>query len=226
MNGTWKENIAGYSKDCRRKKQTRKHTLKDKAKWHIKHSEIRWKIKKSSSRTKIEGDIKCNFDNLKVKKELYVPVFVIEVDNYKYSKTLGDDYKVKPEGFFEGNTKQAFRYRNDWYDIYTYKKIEGIIKPLNKIDTIYIPWDENLQDTENKNGCRISTTKTIFLYGKPLCVNYWNEYGFWSTKARKYAQKKANSMDRQRVRNYIAEGDWDKEIKTHHLSKSIAWEIY
>ena len=36
MQGTWKENISGYHKDCRRKKQSRKHTLKDKVKPLIK----------------------------------------------------------------------------------------------------------------------------------------------------------------------------------------------
>lgn len=33
MQGTWKENSGGWHKDCRRKKQTRKHTIK--AKWSI-----------------------------------------------------------------------------------------------------------------------------------------------------------------------------------------------
>jgi len=66
----------------------------------------------------------------------------------------------------------------------------------------------------------------IFAYGKPLNVNFWNEFGFWSTKARKYAQKRAHKADRKNVRNYISNGDWDSTIKTHALSKSIAWEIY
>jgi len=227
MNGTWKENIAGWNlKDCKRKKQTRKHTLKDKAKWHIKHSDIGWKAKKGSSRTKIEGAIEYIPDTVKVKKELYVPVFVVDVDNYNYTETLGDDYRVKPEGFFEGNNRTAFRYRNAWYDIYTYEKIEGIIKPLNEIDTIYLPWDENLQDTEDRSYYRASTTETVFLYGKPLPVDFWKIFGFWSTKGRKYAQKKANRADRMAIKTWLGNKDISKEIKTHALSKSIAWEIW
>lgn len=73
---------------------------------------------------------------------------------------------------------------------------------------------------------RVHDRERLFAYGKPLSVNFWHEFGFWSTKARKYAQKKAHHMDRQNIRTYISKGEWDKEIKTHALSKSIAWEVY
>jgi len=66
----------------------------------------------------------------------------------------------------------------------------------------------------------------LFAYGKPLPEDFWNQYGFWATKARKYAQKYASSMDRQNIRKFITKGDWDAEVKTHALQKSIAWEIY
>jgi len=73
---------------------------------------------------------------------------------------------------------------------------------------------------------RVFDREKLFAYGKPLSNNFWHEFGFWSTKARKYAQKKAHRMDRANVRAYIAKGDWDATIKTHATSKSIAWEVY
>jgi hypothetical protein len=64
------------------------------------------------------------------------------------------------------------------------------------------------------------------MYGKPLCVDVFNMYGFYSTKRRKYAQKVVNKAERRFVKTFIKNGDWDKPIKTNSLSKSIAWEVY
>jgi len=231
MNGTWKENISGYDrKSNKRKKQTRKHLLKDKAKYHITHSEYYGRKNKKLSNNPnvcyIEGAVEHTPSMVKNKKELYVDVYTIDVDNYDRTEcnvTLTDVIR----GCFEGNTKIAFNHHGRWYDIYTYEHIRGAVKKLTKIDTIYLDWDESLPDMVEDCGYYASATiETIFLYGKPLPVDWHNIFGFWSTKARKYAQKKVNSMDRQRLINYISEGDWDKDVKTHSLSKSIAWEIY
>jgi len=229
MNGTWKENISGYDrKGNKRRKQSRKHTLKDKAKWHIKHTIYSKQTNnKLSNKTYIEGNVEFIPAMVKNHKELYVDVWTVDVDNYDYSKTLDEYCFLPPAGYFEGNNKIAFEYNNAWYDIYTHTYIKGIIKPLNKIDTIYLNWDENKPKiVEYKGYCGVDTKETIYLYNKPLSVKFWNIYGFYSTKARKYAQKKVNHIDRQNVRTYISESNWDKEIKTHALSKSIAWEIY
>jgi hypothetical protein len=162
---------------------------------------------------------------VKNKKELYVDVWNIDVDNYIRPNDCNFQYEY--DGFFDGNNRTAFEYHRNWYDIYTHEPIEGKIKTLNKIDTIYIDWDvKEPKMVENTYFMIPSTTETIFLYNKPLPVDWNKIFGFWSTKARKYAQKKVNKRDRQRVREYISRKDWDKDVKTHALSKSIAWEIY
>ena len=131
MTGTWKENISSYHKDCRRKRQSRKHTLKD---------------------------------------------------------------KVKP-------LIKKFRYKNiDTDFIYT--------------DFIYS--DNNLCCYKN----------TIYIYGKPLPINWSNQYGFWSTKSRKPAAKMANRIGRAKCKEWIHNADWDTPIKNYALEKSIAWEIW
>jgi hypothetical protein len=229
MQGLWKENVGSWNnKDSKRKKQNRKHTLKDKAKWHISHSS-NWRNKKESPSTSIEGDIEITEDMVKVKKELCVGVYIIEVDNYNYSKTLGKCFGVLPDGFFEGNTKTAFKYHNRYYDIYTKELIKGIIKPLNKIDVMYLDWDKDLPDVEErvwKLATKPDTRTTIFLYGKPLPVNYWHIFCSYSTKTKKYAQKQVNRMNRQRTREFISKAEWDKDIKIHTLSESILLEIW
>lgn len=227
MNGTWKENISGYDRKSNfRKKHTRKHTLNDKAKWHIKNETYSNSSQKDTGVCRIEGEVEITQNMVKNKKQLYVDVWTIDVDNYDRSKCnvfLSDII----QGCFEGNIKTAFNHHGRWYDIYTYEFICGSVKELNKIDTIYLDWDESLPEMVRERGyCSTSSNEIIYLYGKPLPVDWHNIFGFWSTKGRGYAQKKVNSMDRQRVRNYIARENWDEDVKTHSLSKSIAWEIY
>ena len=227
MKGTWKENVGGYAKDNKRKKQSRKHSLNDSAKWHINHSK-EWRIKerKISSAIRIEGAIEIIPDTVKVKKELYVKLYKVDVDNYDYEKS---DYLggILPAGFFEGNVKLAFKYKNRYYDFYTKEVMEGVISPLSWIDTIYLDWDESLpkEKKDRSYWSRADSTETLHLWGKPLPVDYWCIFGCYSTKRRKYAQKKVNGIDRMNVKTFIRSADWDKEIRTHALSKSIAWEI-
>jgi len=226
MNGTWKENVAGYSKDNRRKKQTRKHTLKDVAKWHIRHSDAGYRKKKTTPSIRVEGGIETTLAKVPVKKELYVSVYIVDVDNYDYELKADAGIFGVAHGFFEGNNKTAFKYKNRFYDYYTKEPIEGIVKVLNLVDTMYLDWDEGETKYERDGWCSASSTETLFLYGKPLPVDYWNIFGFWSTKGRKYAQKKANRADRMAIKTWIENKDISKEVKTHALSKSIAWEIY
>ena len=64
-----------------------------------------------------------------------------------------------------------------------------------------------------------------FMYGKYL--PNWKWYTFFGDgKRRGIAQRYANSKDRLRLREWIQKGDWDKDIPTHYLSKSIAWEVW
>jgi len=64
-----------------------------------------------------------------------------------------------------------------------------------------------------------------FMYGKPLPS--WRWYRFYDDgKRRKYAQKLANRMDRRNIKAWINKKDISIPLKTHHLSKSIAWEIH
>ena len=213
MQGIWKENISGYTKDSKRKKQSRKHTLKDKAKWHIKHTQYSRKGKCESNKTFVEGDILVVPDQIKQHKELYINICLISViyDTFDFSYS---------------KIKLVFQYRNDYYDFYTKELITRSTDLLTVLDIMYLDWDEDLELIDRPGYYGSSTRETLFLYGRPLPVDYWNMFGFYSTKDRKIAQKKANSMDRQRVREYISKFDWDAEIKTHALSKSILWEIW
>jgi hypothetical protein len=221
MKGTWKENVGGYTKDNKRKKQSRKHTLKDCAKWHISHTDS-YREGKESPSTILNGDVEIQGKTIPAKKQWIINIYSIDVDNYNYKEKTPDDVF---EGFFEGNNRVAYEYHGKFYDIYDNSEIQGKIKILNLIDTEYIDWDKDLPDIKERVW-KPATKTTIFLYGKPLPADYWNMFGFYSSRARKYWQKAVNKMDRQRVREYISNEDWDIDVKTHALSKSIDWEIW
>lgn len=70
-------------------------------------------------------------------------------------------------------------------------------------------------------------SSTAFMYGKPLLEDWWNIYGrMWSTRRRKWCQSYANSKDRRIVRDWIIVGDYDIEMNTHELSKTIDWLVW
>jgi len=63
-----------------------------------------------------------------------------------------------------------------------------------------------------------------FIYNKPLAS--WKRRTFFNDgKRRKFTQKLANRNDRRNAKHWITKGVLDSEIKTHALSKSIAWAI-
>jgi len=226
MQGTWKENIQGWNtKDSKRKKQSRKHTLKDRAKWHIKHT--RWNRNQDSAATYVEGSSKKEIYLVENRRQFKVEVWTIDVDNYDYKKTLKSiRFRRVPEGFFKGNTKIAYEWRGFWYDYYTAKPYRGLIKKLNKIDEEFVEWDKHIPKYEEVEFELGAEVETIYLYNKPIPVDYYNMFGFYTTRRRKFVQKMVNKMDRARVREWVSRENWDTEIKTHALSKSIAWEIY
>jgi len=220
MQGIWKENISGYNKKgFKRKKFSRKHTLKDKAKWHITNCDAR-KGKAISNRTKWENKYEFIGQKVKTEREIFVDVYKIKV--------LGSIEGVDCS-FIEKETKKtriAFSYRDHWYDFYTKELINKCVKELVKIETMYINWDQNKDKYRNLRFFSYGNKDRLFLYGKPLVVDYYNTYGFYSTKDRIYAQTRANRMDRRRIKIWIDNRDYDKEVKTHALSKTIAWEIW
>ncbi len=64
-----------------------------------------------------------------------------------------------------------------------------------------------------------------FIYGKPL--ESWKRMTFFDDGGRrKYAQNRANRMDRRNIKAWIKGKDISKPLKTHALSKSIAWDIW
>ena len=216
MNGTWKNDIGGYNhKGQRRKTQNRKQHLKDTIVWHAKY-----KNKKSSIYS--EGDIETQNKPAVYKDSGFHKVAIIEVSNYcgtKYNIELEYDTEI-----YSSSIKTAFEYNGSWYDFYNDIKIDGVCKVLKIIDTCEVKYPEPLL-IKRKEYCQASSITHDFIHNKPLPEKYYKIFGMYNSSKR-WAKKYASSLDRAVVRDYISNGDFEKEIKTHAYSKSIACLIW
>ena len=222
MNGTWKENVSGWDrKGNKRKKQSRKHTLKDKVKplirkfhYNEEYNDTIW----------IEGD--ANYikpEKYIYKKSGFIETWSIEVSRYIGQKVC-EDYLLSEYSY---NNRVAYQTIDDkWYDEYTNEPIDGIVKKLHFKYKEEVTFDEPVKIYVGTWSRKPSTDETIFIYGKPITDNYTNQYGFWSARRRKWIQTSAHRKDRALLRQYISNSDWNKDVKTHPLSKSISWEVW
>ena len=220
MQGTWKEKVGGWNhKDTKRKKQTRKHILKDKVKPLIK--KFYYDDKEFEDTIRYETIIEYKADKAVYKNSGFVEYWKIEKLTKVGNQVFGDYL----EPIYNRTKMDAYLENGIWYNVYTNEIINGYIE---KIAFLYK--EEKVFNKPKLINCGYSRNYimcyNIFIYNKPLGEDWHNQYGFWSTKARKHVQKLVNARDRANTREYINRGDWDKDVKTHALSKSIAWEIY
>jgi len=208
MKGLWKEKISGYNfKGDKRKKTKRKHILKDNIKYHIKANNHDRK-----NRLNVEDYIYTV--KRKNNKELFVKLSLISYEKYK-------------NDFFYIKNTLAFLYKGNWYDYYTKEILKGsFINELYFIENIYLDWDNCLDKYIEKRYSVYGTKVNYFLYGKPLPKDFYNMFGFYSVRRKKYIQTNANRKDRRLLKQWLSNNDFDKPIKTHALSKSIAWEVW
>jgi hypothetical protein len=239
MNGLWKENVSGWNhKDTRRKKQSRKHYIKDKGKAiYLKFGRNgKHTADKNVFRIENEQEIIYNpYHYMDIKK--YAEVFNIEIVYYELDDNGLED-KNKPvfknlnvyidpnknyynDVFYEEKSRKEL---DDYLGLIFLQRYEIISKKPTgrKIET---NWKEIKDAYDVDKIYSFWSTEKTYMYN--TLIPGWKVDTFFDDgKRRKIAQKKAHHKDRQNLRKYLKEGDWDKEIKTHYLSKSIAWEVY
>jgi len=258
MKGLWKENLGGWNhKDSKRKKQNRKHTLKDNGYYIVTsfdgYRNANKKVNSEIFRYEIEtiktftGDYYDPKPIVEVVKIYRAVINWREVD--EYGEFIKDDTTFS--GFRENwreisifiNENMNFNYWGSERHAYSSITGEPIKKFLDLTDkqmgTIkisekrctgrdYVLPKEMVQKAiERKNKVIVEDFQKegAFIYGKPL--ESWKRMTFFNDgKRRKYAQNRANRMDRKNIKAWINKHDISKPLKTHALSKSIAWEIW
>lgn len=225
MQGIWKEKISGYKKDCKRKKQSRKHTLKDKFKALNKKFIIK------DIENEIVHDEANNFvviqDEIITKQSGWVETWKIEVLRYIRDIPSSSGMYLYPE--YSVSIRTAYQIGAQWYDEYDNTEINGDL--INKLDFLYkeeVKFEEVLKVKKYRSSWRPNFESKIFIYGNPIPKKYKKIFGLRATKRRKYAQKMANRKTRARLKVWLSKKDYNQEIeiKNHVLEKSIAWEIY
>jgi hypothetical protein len=213
MKGTWKENLGGWNhKDSKRKKQTRKHLLRDNGRYYSMHDE-------DCKSCRIESEVEVN-----------------AIYETKHGETK-NIYKIKINKWFDSySTRVAYVYGDPfglyghyarWYDAYTEAYIDEHSK---RIEVLGLAWQEYTHYDEPRTitkGYSYSgrgwSDELLFVHNKPYYQ--WERYNRFRDYPRKWAQKEVNRSNRAKVKQYIKNGDWDKEIKLHSCTKSIAWMI-
>lgn len=218
MNGTWKENVGGWNhKDTRRKRQNRNHTLNDNGYYFSR--------KEPAKSVRYESEVE------------HVPEVITkhgetrQIYKIKLDKGLGlYSYRL---AYYTGSYECSYNVR--WYDAHTHAYIDdnyfaGCSYYRNRIEIVKLMWEEYFHYEEPKvikrgyKYRRAHSNTLMFVYDKP--VYDWKRWTYYSDgKRRVYAQKLASSKDRRIIRHWIKKGDWDAEIPTHPISKSVAWEI-
>lgn len=110
MQGIWKEKIGGYNaKDKKRKKQTRKHTLKDKM---VGLMSVGYRGDKTTDKYKVEPNVVDTryYTDKGVEVD---PVYIIFIVNMRYKK----DYRNHKEGYTEYEEKEFRIYFENSQDI-------------------------------------------------------------------------------------------------------------
>jgi len=229
MQGVWKENLGGWNtKGIKRKKQTRNHTIKDKAKAILKnyseeHDDL--ELYKSDKNILTNSSITEYTTCWRREKKVF-PTIV------KYFKIRL--YFDNIHGKTETHTFRAFLHNGLWLtencisifdslDLSWQQKYHAYIVKVKLIGEFRPNWTEH-KKVEISYNTSYYPEGTTYLYNKPFYD--WRRWFLYKpNKRRKFALHTANSADRMAIKTFISNKDWDAELKTHALSKSILWEI-
>lgn len=220
MKGLWKNKLGGWNhKDTKRKKQTFNNVLRDKGRAVLNKNR--------------RGDLnRPDVYEYKTVTERTTYWNTYEPRNpvkYGYIDYWDINFNIKKNDFSNRTvTVRAFLWRGKWYDSITNTSVdcdERTVKKVRYIATYPVDWDDELIARRNEPSISEYDEERPFLYGKELSDwKRWTLYG--DGKMRTHSKHFANKMDRVRLREWIANEDWDSEIKTHKLSKSVTWMLW
>lgn len=259
MQGLWKNNVSGWKKDSRRKKQTYNDFITDKGRVALKiYSGLRRRhTKQDEAIHRVENPM------VLISKPYSKKNFVKETNAYRVTVNYISSYKdeefvfkhtIKGEivektylkkvpvrtwkeiiCYFDENNDSNLRYP---IELKSNLPLRKVLPNSNKYganyDIVYkqkltkiipLSWEKEAAYRETAHiDDQFYSKQKEFFYGKILPD--WKRWTFYNDgKRRKEGQKLVNGLERAAVRNWVAKGDWDKEIKTNHYSKSIAWLI-
>jgi hypothetical protein len=236
MQGLWKNTVPRYKKDSRRKKQKRKHFIKDKIGLYYKDTLSTEKHKKVFSEEKeIIEKYEMVKEEVKVSRKK-LSRYTIKLP-FNKSLCIGCPYKEDWNCYYcEKINRVLEQYKKEVVFDYTYydrkEKCQvgyytGKVYPGYKIEEEY----ETIVFFENEYKRRIRRNFSFynygqenkFFYGKREFLAVTRQYH--SSSRRKYCRKKANRVSRRNVKLFL-KTDMEGYPKDSEYSKSIAWCIW
>ena len=237
MTGLWKEELSGWNnKDHRRKKQTRKNTLRDKSRAILQDF-----YKDRNNFTRTENAQTLTFSGSRWGGLYHFPEFAdickiqikIPKKGDEFDSTKGSYTTLK--AYYKGT-----KYNGAWLELESginireYLNLGTVQRLLIRDEDIYIiekvglkrlDWSAELEARKvTKTIDFTHRTSREFVYNKPML-----EYLKWSmsteSSRRKFAHKYVQGQTRASVRNWIAKGDWDAERQIPWGEISYAWIV-
>lgn len=221
MQGLWKNSVGGWNhKDSKRKTQKRKHVIRDKGRALLNVDRRRRRKDENDGCVSIryEGEVVFTPPAKVYKQSGWIEYWNVRIGKYGWCGAFATTEKVF----------QAVRHERGgaWCDAYTYEVLpnQNEIVPLILLEKEEVEYTNPI-DVSKSWWHRSSNDELTFVYNKPLYdFERWRLYN--DGRRRKHGQNIAHSKDRASVRKWISNGDWDAEIDTHALSKSISWWVH
>ena len=231
MNGLWKENLSGWNnKDQKRKSQTRKDTLRDKGRFILKTHNWTNSPKKDKNifRTETEeillyksktrfvgkyGDV--------VKADISIPLFedgnAVKSDwggDKTYSKTL---YVYRDHNNSVWREEESQKTIREFLDLNYYQSRRFEVYQQHKTNrSVELDW-QTIVDSNNKIRTEEFShyNEHDFIYNKPLPS--WKRWTFYNNGKRStVGQMISTRKERTLLKQYISNGDWDKDVKVKY----------
>lgn len=206
MKGLWKEKLSGWNqKGERRKRQNRKHSLKDNFDY----------IEKAAYRDidnknyKWEGSYEPLIEEV-VKYGYQVDVYIAEVSSFWHSKDF----------VYEKNKKVCKEVGKSFYKDYETKENlrQLSVKVKKELGREFIKYDEPITFLIKEV---LHNPGKLFVYGKPVDKKKW----YRGTRRRKWTQRFLNKDMRSKVRKYIHNENWDDVIDSIAEKNTVNWLV-
>ncbi len=239
MNGLWKESLCGWNhKDSRRRKQTRKNTIRDKGRAIL--QDLYHPERNAKNFTRVENAQTITFTGSRWGRLVPLPK---RADIKKISFRIpfkGDEYNVDKGSYVTIKAYyKGFEYNGEWLESTTDKNIRdffelGILQKIN-IHKIYeseetfgqkiLDWTEEIEKREKvftRDFDHYNCNE--FVYDKPL-YKYLKWSIYTESSRRKFAHRYVMGQTRASVRNWIQKGDWDAERSVPWGEMDYGWII-
>jgi hypothetical protein len=216
MKGLWKENLGGYIKDCKRKKQPKNKFFRENL-WHLRYEDKSDSITcKTETENTYKRHIPKKYDLVEIYQIKYKQIILSPIENTNGEKIFN----------YNDLTKYAICYGNYWYIC----NFDGVLTSPRE----YVI-EENIYEKEIKNSFYDITEERVInrtisekhkklLKNRLYPANIWN-LGFIYYRNSKPYQKIVNKQDRTIQRDWLNNQDFNFWLENRNYYNFLTEEV-